>query len=329
MTNDLIKDYVLLAFGIDAHFPGYVDAYYGPEEWRKESQEKGTQSLVVLIDFANQLAQEMAASNYLETARKICLTGQVKAMQTSLSFLQGKKISLADETEALYGVRPEWVDEFIFIETHRLLDELLLPGSTLAERMTNHKKILEVPVEKVSALLPEIVKMLRQRSRARFPLPEEESFEVVFVHDKPWGGYNNFLGGGRSRIEINTDLPEHITGLLDLLAHEGYPGHHTELSIKEARLVKDKGWLEFSMIPLLTPFSLLSEGIATRALDQLMTEEEQIAWEQDVLFPMADFSHLNARHEHAIKKNIPSFGWSRRECSLLASRPGCKSTRGG
>jgi len=133
-------------------------------------------------------------------------------------------------------------------------------------------------------------------------LPEEESFEVVFVQDKPWGGYNNFLGGGRSRIEINTDLPKRITGLLDLLAHEGYPGHHTELSIKEARLVKDKGWLEFSMIPLFTPFSLLSEGIAMRALDQLLTEEEQIAWEQEVLFPLADLSHLNARHEYAIKK---------------------------
>ena len=302
MTNDLIKNYVLLAFGIEAHIPGYVDAYFGPEEWRTASQEKGAQSLLDLKENADRLAQEIDASSDLETTRKICLTSQVKAMQTNLSLLRGKKISLADETEALYGVRPEWVDESNFHKAHRLLDELLSPGGILVERMTNHKKILEVPVEKISALLPEVVQMLRQRSSARFPLPEDESFEVVFVQDKPWGGYNNFLGGGRSRIEINTDLPKRITGLLDLLAHEGYPGHHTELSIKETRLVKDKGWFEFSMIPLFTPFSLISEGIATRALDQLLTEEEQIAWEQEVLFPLADLPHLDARHEHAIKR---------------------------
>jgi hypothetical protein len=166
--------------------------------------------------------------------------------------------------------------------------------------MAARNKALEIPLDKVRELLPVAVRLLRQRTRARFPLPEDESFEVVFVHDKPWGGYNYFLGGGRSRIELNTDLPMRITGLLNILAHEGYPGHHTELSIKEAHLVEDKGWLEFSINPLFTPFSLLSEGIATRALDQLLTDEEQIAWEQEVLFPQADFAHLDARREHAI-----------------------------
>jgi hypothetical protein len=302
MIDDFVKAYVLLAFGIEAYIPGYVDAYYGPEEWRQKGLENGKQPLEELVENANQLAKDIPASSSLEIERKNGLTSQVKAMQTSLSLLQGKKILLADEAEALFGVRPEWVDESVFVEAHRVLDRLLPQGATLGERMVSHKKTLEVPVEQVRDLLPEVVQMLRKRTRARFPLPEEESFEVVFVHDKPWGGYNYFLGNGRSRIEINTDLPMRITSLLNLLAHEGYPGHHTELSIKENCLVKNKGWLEFSMIPLFSPYSLLSEGIAMRALDQLLTEEEQIAWEQEVLFPLAGLAQLNSRHEHAIQK---------------------------
>ena len=61
--------------------------------------------------------------------------------------------------------------------------------------------------------------------------------------NQPWSAYNWYLGGGRSRIDINTDLPLRITGLVGTIAHEGYAGHHTELSIKDARLLRAQGQL--------------------------------------------------------------------------------------
>ena len=60
------------------------------------------------------------------------------------------------------------------------------------------------------SLLGEITVALRLRTMARFPLPEDETFEVHFVKDQPWSGYNWYLGGCRSRIDINTDLPLRI-----------------------------------------------------------------------------------------------------------------------
>ena len=159
-------------------------------------------------------------------------------MQTSLRALRGEPLSLTEEAEGLYDIHPAWTDEAIFDEAHRELDDLLPPGGSLAERMIARRTALEIPVEQVKSLLGEITAALRQRTMARFPLPEDEAFEVHFVKDQPWSGYNWYLGGCRSRIDINTDLPLRIAHLTGLLAHEGYPGHHTELANKEMRLVR-------------------------------------------------------------------------------------------
>jgi hypothetical protein len=82
------------------------------------------------------------------------------------------------------------------------------------------------------------------------------------VRNEPWGAFNYYLGGRRSRIAVNTDLPVHSFAVPALAAHEIYPGHHTEHVWKEMLLVDGKGWLEESIFLTGTPQSLVSEGIA-------------------------------------------------------------------
>ena len=53
------------------------------------------------------------------------------------------------------------------------------------------------------------------------PSPTDESFDLFPVTNQPWGAYNWYLGGGRSRIDIDTDLPLRITSLAETIAHEG------------------------------------------------------------------------------------------------------------
>jgi len=137
-------------------------------------------------------------------------------------------------------------------------------------------------------------------TRARFPLPDDEEFELYPVTNKPWGAYNWYLGHGQSRIEINTDLPLRITGLVDTIAHEGYAGHHTELSIKEVRLLRAQGHLEHSLAVINAPSCVVAEGIAVRALDVLLSDEDQIRWHAEEIFPRAGYTHLDAAREHAI-----------------------------
>jgi hypothetical protein len=307
-ARPIAQDYVQLALAIGQHIPGYVDAYYGPPEWADQVKAKGLRPADELAREASNLAAALADDTQMHSQRHDFLTRQVRAMQTSLRILQGEQLTLAEEVKALYDITPEWVDEAIFQEAHRTLDELLPAGDSLIERMAIREKATEVPFERVAPLLHEIIAELRRRAQARFPLPSDESFELQLVTDQPWTAYNWYLGHFRSRIDINTDLPLHITDLTNLIAHEGYPGHHTELSIKELQLVCEQGRIEHCVALINSPSCVVSEGIATRALSILMTDEEQITWHAEELFPRAGFSHLDARREHTITANAAQFG---------------------
>ena len=59
--------------------------------------------------------------------------------------------------------------------------------------------------------------------------------------------------------------------LVDLVAHEAYPGHHTEHAWKEHLLV-DAGVVEESLVLVPTPQSLVSEGIAETAWELVESE---------------------------------------------------------
>lgn len=297
-SDNIAERYVRLGLALEAHLPGYVDAYYGPAAWRREVEAGGPRPVAALAREADDLAHAIAEAA-LDAQRRDFLARQVRAMQCSLAALGGEPFSLADEAERLYDITPTWTDEATFADAHRALADLLPPGDSLAERMAARRKALEIPVEQVKALLGEITAELRRRTQARFPLPDDEAFEVHFVKNQPWGGYNWYLGGCRSRIDINTDLPLRIAHLTGLLAHEGYPGHHTEQANKERRLARGRGWIEHTVALINSPSCVIAEGIATRALETLMTAEEQIAWHAQ-LFRRAGYTHLDARREHAI-----------------------------
>ena len=293
---------VQLALELDKHLPGNVDAYFGPPEWKAASAAHGPQPIEELARHAARLAADIDQESNLDDQRRDYLARHVTAMQTSLSMLQGESLPLAEEATLLFDITPAWVDEREFEDARRLLDDLLPPGPSLRERLEQRKHATEITYAQAAPLLPLITAQLRHLTHARFPLPADETFEVYPVTNQPWGAYNWYLGGGRSRIEINTDLPLHITGLAGLIAHEGYAGHHTELTLKEMQLLRAQGRSEHCLAFINAPSCVIAEGIAMRALDALLTEAEQIRWHADEVFPRAGFIHLDAAREHAISR---------------------------
>jgi hypothetical protein len=294
-NHHLGEGFAKLALAVDQHLPGYVDSYFGPDEWMTQAKQDGKLPLPNLIEQVDQLATDISQADDLDAQRKDFLTRQVTAMQMSLRLLTGEKVSLAEEVHALYDVQPAWKAESNFEEAHQVLDKLLPPGNSLAARMQDWNRSLEIPVEKVKELLPFIIKRLQHLTKQKFNLPEGESFTYEFVSNQPWGAYNWYLGKYKSRIDLNTDLPAKIHGLADLMAHEGYPGHHTELSIKETKLIEQKNYYEHTLAVINSPSCVVSEAIATTALETVLTEAELEDWYREEILPRAGMTHIDPK----------------------------------
>lgn len=299
-NQQMIEEYIRLALALEEYLPGYVDSYFGPDEWKTQAKQAGKLPLGNLTERAARLANDISEADEMDAQRRDFLARQVRAMQMSLRLLVGEKVSLAEEVNALYDVQPEWVDETNFEKAHEELDSLLPPGASLAERKQEWNRSLEIPIEKVKELLPSIIKRMQELAHRKFNLPAEETFTLEFVSDQPWAAYNWYLGGFRSRIQINTDLPLRISALTDLIAHEGYPGHHTELSIKEQNLVRKKGFQEHTIALINSPSCVVAEGIATSALKTLLSDEELSEWYEEELLPRAGLSHIDPKRMIAI-----------------------------
>lgn len=269
---DIAERYIRLAHAIDAQWEGFVDGYGGPPEWadrtRREPHELRAEAETLLEDVAG----------VEDTSRRTFLAVQARALHTMTRLLSGEVLPYADEVRGLYDIDPVRVDKAELEAALSALDAALPGTGSLVEREEALRARVAVPREDILRVAEPILAVLRERTRERFGLPDGENFSIGLVSDKPWSGYNWPLGNLQSRIDINTDLPVLLPNLPDLLAHEGYPGHHTEHATKEARLVRGRGWLEHSVQLLGAPECVVSEGIAVNALRAVMDRAEVEAW---------------------------------------------------
>ena len=195
-------------------------------------------------------------------------------MHTTIQILGGNAPNIVDEVRSLYGVTPAWIDESLFEEAHLALNEVLPGSEPLPERVQGFRERSRVPFEAALPIIRHVLEDFRSRTLRLYGLPHEEGCEITLVEDKPWRAYNWFLGGGRSLIELNQDFPMEMWEIPITVAHETYPGHHTERSTKENKLYIGEGCLEHSIALSNNPSSLISKGIAKNALLAVATEAE-------------------------------------------------------
>ena len=255
------------------HDSDYVDAFYGPAEWKTQA-EKEKKSLDAIGAEAAELIATLAKTPDATTSgdemlklRREYLQKQVAALAARVRMLKGEKLEFDDESRALYdAVAPTYPDSH-FEEIIAQLEKKIPGTGPLWERYEMWRKPFVIPKEKLDTVFQLAIKECRARTRAHVTLPPNESFTVEYVANKPWGGYNWYKGNFHSVIQVNTDLPTFIDRAVDLAAHEGYPGHHVYNSLLEKNLVRDRGWMEFSVYPLFSPQSLVAEGMVNFGRD--------------------------------------------------------------
>lgn len=283
--DDISTQYITLAFALDHYVEGFVDAYFGPPALRTGGPPRSPQSIAADVDA---LRQQVQQSDY-PPRRKAFLTVQLRAMATLARKLAGEPLSYRDEVRLLFDIEPYYTPEMVFEEAIAALNEALPGTGTLIERMAAWKQRYEVTPSVARQMIDRIAAEARSRTLAFVALPANESVEFTMVSDKPWSGYNWYLGGGRSRVEINTDLAIRASSLLDLVCHEAYPGHHTEHMLKEYTLYIERGWGEHAIQLINTPQSVISEGIATLAAD-IIFGDQAVTWAAQKVYPLGNIT---------------------------------------
>ncbi|UCH62645.1 MAG: hypothetical protein JSU77_12800 [Fidelibacterota bacterium] len=289
-TNELAQRYAKLVLAMEHHDPGYVDAYYGPAEWRTEVEEspwlledalQEADSLLLL------LSRITPDKDELSQLRHTYLNGQIQAVRFRAELLSGKSASFDQESQGLYGATAPRHSAAYYDSVLEELDNLLPGSGTIPDRYRAYQTQFEIPPERLPEVLDSVVADSRNRTGKYLRLPAGETFELEFVTDKPWSGYNWYKGNSISLIQINTDQPSRIDRVLDLACHEGYPGHHVYHSLFESELYSKRGWVEYCVYPLYSPQSLIAEGTANAGIDLVFPSDARSKYEQEVLYPLA------------------------------------------
>ena len=282
--DPLAESYVKLVLAVGRHDAMYVDAFYGPDAWKKEADAGAPVPLPELLSRTRTLLQQVhGAGGPAERSR--FLEKQIVAMEAHVRRLSGEKLSLTEECRTLFDAVPARHAVAEFEAAHRQL-ETLVPGSgPLGDRIEAIRKAVYIPKDKIEIALAKALEAARSANAPLVQLPQGENFETVVVTGQPWGAYNWYLGNFKSRIELNTDLPVQLNGLLGTMCHEGYPGHHVYNVLHEKALVHDRGWVEHTVYPLYSPESVLAEGTANVGIDILFTDDERRRVLTEVLAP--------------------------------------------
>ncbi len=321
--NIIAEDYVKLVLNIGQYDADFVDAYYGPEDWcsgLKTDLTFDSTAYKVLSTQTDGLLNELESlgeykADELETLRFRYLYKQLLACKTKIFMLNGVLLPFDEETKALYDASaPVHSDEF-FQSAITELDKILPGKGDVAKRLNDFKMKFVIPTDKLDDVFNAAIKECRTKTLEHIKLPEQESFKVEYVKDKPWGAYNWYKGNFFSVIEVNTDLPIFIDRAVDLAAHEGYPGHHVYNVLLESNLAKKRNWPEFKVYALFSPQSLIAEGTANYGTEIAFPLDERIKFEKNVLFPLAGLNPNDVDLYYKVLELQNNFSYSGNEAA--------------
>ncbi|MBI3227148.1 MAG: DUF885 domain-containing protein [Mycolicibacterium cosmeticum] len=264
-SEALIHEYLLLGLRFDRVEEGYVDSFTGDPRLRKQVADEAAPDPADLARQAQRLLSQVPGSG-LDGPRADYLAAHLKALACAGRKFAGEEVGFVEEVREYFDVDIAKGDPQRYRDAHRKLDEAVGGSGSLADRMHSYRSGEEIPPARLEEAIHAFSSALRDKVRATYPLPDTETVNYEVVTDKPWSGFNYYLGDYTSTVAVNADLKQQMSNLPRLVAHESYPGHHTEHCRKEAGLVARDGQAEQTIFLVNTPQCLMAEGLADLAL---------------------------------------------------------------
>ena len=292
-----VERYLELALRLGRHDEDLIDSYYGPEELARRIEAEEPREPAALAEDADALAEEVAGDEWL--------AAQVGALAANARKLGGERLDYAEEGRLVYGIEPRWHDEEPFRRAAAILDEALPGEGDVRQRYARWFAETAIPAELVERAVLDAAAELRRLTREAIGLPEGEEFELELVTGERWLGYARYLGGLRTRIQVNTDLPLPAADLVMLTSHEIYGGHHTHRVWQETELVRGQGQLERTLDVLWSPEAVISEGVAMTGPTLLVGDGQELASEVLGRLGFAYDAEIGSRVDEARRLLLP------------------------
>ncbi|MGV3539492.1 MAG: hypothetical protein ACO1OQ_06745 [Rufibacter sp.] len=296
--NQLAVQYVRLGLEIGQYDPDFVDAYYGPDSLKPTTPPLPSFPKDSLLARVNTLLTQFRQYDSEQSpdslrTRAHWISQQLVAFARRIRIVAGEYGTFDEESKDLFGVVAPHFPEGTFPAIVQQLDSLLPGKGSVQERYQKLASQFNIPKAKLDTVFRIAVAEARRRTLQHFKLPAQETFQLEYVTDKPWSGYNWYKGNLQSLIQVNTDLPKSINDAILLACHEGYPGHHVYNALLEKNLYHDKGRVEISLYPLFSPQSFIAEGSANYGVQVAFPPAEHQQYARQVLIPLAGLDTTN------------------------------------
>jgi len=263
---DVVTEYLKLGLRFDRVVDGFVDAYTGDPALKLQVADEPAPDPADLSKQALTLSTAVGDTD-LTPPRAVFLTAHLDALAVAGRRLAGEEMSFIDEVESYFQIRIGEIDTEVYAAAHREISALLGGPGPLDERLAAVRARETCPPELVEQAVRTVAAALRARvvgPTGLAELPEHIDFEIA--RDVAWSGFNFYLGNFASRVAVNADIGHRMSQFGVLVAHECYPGHHTEHCRKEDLLVQRGGQVEHTIFLVNTPQCLMAEGLGDLAL---------------------------------------------------------------
>jgi hypothetical protein len=289
------RRFVRLGLALRQIAPEEIDGYFGPPP----SEAPGDTSTPRLATLDGEIGQMIEALRALPaSARRDRLLLRAQRLRTLIGLIERPgSMPFEEEQRRLYGIATPPLDRAAFARARDELDRLLPGEGLLGQRVEAYRRSLIVPEASRPALFARALAECRRRTQQHWSLAADEQLEVEWTGavDAAWHTYQ---GQYRSTLRVNPQAVAFIGSAVDVACHEGYPGHHAQFVLAEMGGLH----VEDRLVFLRSAGSALREGAAEYGVSLVFPPGERIAFERDVLFPMAGLPPAEAARFERVRQ---------------------------
>jgi hypothetical protein len=287
--NNSASELVTITLKLGELDPDLVDSYIG-EEILESTAEIKLELIEKDINNLQERLKKKETKNEIETFRKKYQLALLSSLECRIKYLKEEKVEFLDECEQIYQYRPK-IKPISYYDSLLVNLDTLIPGEgDLIDRYSDYREKFTVNNENIDNSFKNALNYAADKTKQYIDLPSEEGVIIEYMEGAPWSAYNWYKGNYKSLIQVNKSVDILFEKILDLAAHESYPGHHVYYSKREQHFYRDSGFVEFSIYPLYSPISFLAEGTAEYGIDLVFPEKEKIEFILNNINEAKDFT---------------------------------------